>query len=83
MGGLGVCGASWVWQSSISSNEPLQRESFSMADLSAGIKFEGRVHDLVKLEAGFSMFHINRPKHTFFNNSERFKIRLRFMTYTC
>jgi hypothetical protein len=46
-----------------------------MIDLGAGLNFGGQIHEQVKLELGASMLHINRPKHTFFDNSERLGLR--------
>lgn len=60
---------------SVPSNEPLQRETFGMVDVSAGINFSAHVLDQLQMDAGFSMLHINRPKHTFFNNTERLGFR--------
>jgi type IX secretion system PorP/SprF family membrane protein len=60
---------------SINSSEPVQRSSFSMMDVGAGLNFGGQIHEQVKLELGISMLHINRPKHSFFNNDERLGFR--------
>ncbi len=60
---------------SLSNRESLQRESFAMLDVNAGLNFGGQVHDKVKLDLGVSMLHINRPKHTFFGNDERLGFR--------
>lgn len=69
----------WVedmgFNTSLSSSEPVQRESFQMLDVSAGLHFGGQVHEQVKLDLGISMLHINRPKHTFFYNEERLGFR--------
>lgn len=56
-------------------NESYQKESFSMIDLSAGLNFGAQVHDQVKLNFGFAMLHINRPKHSFYNSTERIGFR--------
>lgn len=56
-------------------NEPLQRETFGFVDLNAGINFNAFVHEQVKLEAGFALLHINRPKHTFLGTTERLGFR--------
>ena len=57
------------------SSEPIQRNSFTMIDVSAGLNFGGQIHEQVKLDLGMSMLHINRPKHTFFDNAERLGLR--------
>lgn len=79
----------WVedqgFNTSLNSNEPVQRESFDMLDISAGLNFGGQIHEQVKLDFGVAMLHINRPKHTFFNNSERLGFRYQAnagVTYT-
>ncbi|HLP53153.1 MAG TPA: PorP/SprF family type IX secretion system membrane protein [Chitinophagales bacterium] len=55
--------------------EPLQRESFQMIDLNAGLNFAAQIHEQVKLEVGFSMLHLNRPKHSFLGTTERLGFR--------
>ena len=63
------------FSTSVASNEPLKRESFGMVDLGAGINLGAQVHNQLKLDFGFSMLHLNRPKHSFFNNGERVGFR--------
>lgn len=69
----------WVedmgFNTAVNSNEPVQRESFQMLDVSAGLHFGGQVDEKVKLDFGVSMLHINRPRHSFFNNDERLGFR--------
>jgi type IX secretion system PorP/SprF family membrane protein len=60
---------------SVNSTEPVQRNSFAMVDVGAGLNYGGQIHEQVKLELGASMLHINRPKHSFFNNDERLGFR--------
>lgn len=60
---------------SINPAEPYQRQTFGMFDLGAGIQFSAQVHKQLKLHLGFSMLHINMPKHSFYNNNERLGIR--------
>jgi len=60
---------------SINNNEPWERQSFGMADFNAGLNFSGQVHSQVKVVAGFSMLHINRPRHSFYNGAERLGFR--------
>ena len=55
--------------------EPLQRESFSMVDVNAGLQFAAQVNDFVRLQAGASVLHINRPKQSFLGTSERLGLR--------
>ncbi|MFN8285545.1 MAG: PorP/SprF family type IX secretion system membrane protein [Chitinophagales bacterium] len=55
--------------------EPLQRQSFSMVDLSAGLNMNAHVHEQVNLEFGFALLHINRPKHSFLGTTERLGFR--------
>ncbi|MES2621224.1 MAG: PorP/SprF family type IX secretion system membrane protein [Bacteroidota bacterium] len=59
----------------LNSNEPVERSSFTMIDVSAGLNFGGQIHEQVKLDLGVSMLHLNRPKHTFFENDERLGFR--------
>ncbi len=63
------------FSTNIPSNEPLKRETFSMLDVSAGLNFGAQVHEKIKLDFGFCMLHINRPKHSFLNNGERIGFR--------
>lgn len=63
------------FNTSVPSNEPLKREAFAMVDVGAGINFGAQVHSKVKLDFGFSMLHLNRPKHTFFGSTERLGFR--------
>jgi type IX secretion system PorP/SprF family membrane protein len=69
----------WVddngFNTSLSSNEPVQRQSFGMFDLGAGINFGAQISERVKLDVGFSMLHLTRPKHSFYNNDERLGFR--------
>ena len=69
----------WVqddgFNTDINSNEPFKRESFSMLDFNAGINLNAQVTNNVRLDFGFSMLHINRPKDSFYNNSERLGFR--------
>ena len=60
---------------SINPNEPFQRESFGMIDLGAGLNFGAQVSEKVKLDFGFSMLHINRPKDGFYTDGERLGFR--------
>ncbi len=62
------------------SNEPLQRESFQMIDLGAGLNFGAQIHNQVKLDFGFAMLHINRPKHSFLGTTERLGLRYQAST---
>jgi type IX secretion system PorP/SprF family membrane protein len=66
-------------------NEPLQRESFQMVDLNAGINLGAQIHNQVKLDFGFAMMHLNRPKHSFLGTTERLGLRYQAnfgITYT-
>jgi type IX secretion system PorP/SprF family membrane protein len=69
----------WVenegFNTNISSNEPIQRQSFGMFDFNAGINFGGQVTRALKINAGFSMLHINRPKDNFYADAERLGFR--------
>ena len=69
----------WVedmgFNTAVNSNEPVQRESFQMLDVNAGLHFGGQVHEQVKLDLGISMMHLNRPRHSFFNNNEQLGFR--------
>jgi len=70
---------------SLPNNEPVQRESFQMLDLSAGVSFSAQVHNQIKLEFGFSMLHLTRPKHSFLGTTERLGFRYQAssgITYT-
>ena len=60
---------------SLPNNEPVQRENFQMLDLGAGINLGAHVHDQVKLDFGFSMLHLTRPKHSFLGTTERLGLR--------
>jgi type IX secretion system PorP/SprF family membrane protein len=60
---------------SLNSSEPWKKESFGLADFNAGINFGAQVSDMVKLDFGFSMLHLNRPKHSFYGNNERLGLR--------
>lgn len=62
----------------INPNEPINRENFSMIDMSLGLNFGFRVHKQVLLNGGLSVLHINRPRHSFYNSSE--KLGLRYTT---
>jgi type IX secretion system PorP/SprF family membrane protein len=59
----------------LNSSESPQRDYFAMLDIGAGLNFGGQIHEQIKLELGASMLHINRPKHSFFNNEERLGFR--------
>jgi type IX secretion system PorP/SprF family membrane protein len=69
----------WVqddgFNTSLPNSEPVQQESFQMIDLTAGINFAAQVHNQVKLDFGFSMLHLNRPKHSFLGTTERLGLR--------
>ncbi len=65
---------------SLPNNEPVQRESFQMIDLAAGLNFGAQVHDQVKLDFGFSMLHLTRPKHSFLGTTERLGLRYQAST---
>lgn len=69
----------WVddngFNTSLPTNEPLQTENFQMVDVSAGIDFSAQVHQQIKFNVGFSMLHLNRPKHTFLGTTERLGFR--------
>jgi len=60
---------------SLNSGEPIQRTSFGMADLGAGIHFGAQVHERVKLDFGLSMLHINRPGDSFYDDGARLGFR--------
>lgn len=60
---------------SLPNNEPLQRESFQMVDLGAGLNFGAQIHNQVKLDFGFAMLHLTRPKHSFLGTTERLGLR--------
>jgi type IX secretion system PorP/SprF family membrane protein len=60
---------------SIDPGEPWKKQSFGMFDMNAGLNFGAQVSDMVKLDFGFSMLHINRPKHSFYNQNERLGLR--------
>lgn len=60
---------------SVLNYEPLQRESFGMLDLNAGLHFRAQVHDQVRIQAGVAALHLTRPKHTFLGTTERLGIR--------
>ena len=79
----------WVqddgFNTSLPNSEPVQRESFQMLDLGAGINFAAQIHNKVKLDVGFSMLHLTRPKHSFLGNTERLGLRYQAsagVTYT-
>ncbi|MCS6934102.1 MAG: PorP/SprF family type IX secretion system membrane protein [Chitinophagales bacterium] len=59
----------------INSQEPLKTENFSMGDLQAGLHLSAHILNLVRLDAGFAMLHINRPRHTFLGTDERLGYR--------
>ncbi|HWB63316.1 MAG TPA: PorP/SprF family type IX secretion system membrane protein [Chitinophagales bacterium] len=59
----------------VNSNENFQRQSFGMFDLGAGLNVGAQVTDKAKLDVGFSMLHINRPKDAFYNDAERLGFR--------
>jgi type IX secretion system PorP/SprF family membrane protein len=69
----------WVedegFNTSLNNNEPIVREQFNMWDLNAGLNFGAQISDAVKLDVGFSLLHINRPKHSFFDANERLGFR--------
>lgn len=69
----------WVeddgFNTSINSHEPWETQNFSLVDLGAGLNFSGQIHEQVRIKAGFTMLHINRPKHSFYNGSERLGFR--------
>lgn len=69
----------WVenegFNTNINSNEPIQRQSFGMFDLGAGINFGGQITQALKLNVGFSMLHINRPMDNFYADAERLGFR--------
>lgn len=71
----------WVddvgFNTGINPQEPWQRDNFGYFDLGAGIHFGAQVHKAFKLLTGFSMLHINRPKHSFLGTDERLGIRYR------
>lgn len=59
----------------IDPNEPWKKESFGMWDMNAGLNFGAQVSDMVRLDVGFSMLHLNRPRHSFYNQNERLGFR--------
>ncbi len=69
----------WVddvgFNTALNPNEPIQRFSYSTFDLGAGLNFNAQVSDRVKLDAGFSMLHINRPSGSFYNENEHIGYR--------
>lgn len=58
-----------------SNYEPLQRESFSMIDVNAGLNFRAQINDFVSVQAGAAVLHINRPKQSFLSTDERLGLR--------
>lgn len=69
----------------INPNEPFKRESYGMWDLGAGLNMGAQVHNQVKLDFGFSMLHINRPKDSFYGSNDRIDFRYQAtagVTYT-
>lgn len=60
---------------SIPNGEPLQTQNFSMVDVHAGLQFTAHVINELKLEAGFAMLHLNRPRHSFLGSTERLGLR--------
>jgi type IX secretion system PorP/SprF family membrane protein len=69
----------WVenegFNTNINSNEPIQRQSFGMFDLGAGLNFSAQVTQAFKFSVGFSMLHINRPMDNFYADAERLGFR--------
>ncbi|MDB5284479.1 MAG: hypothetical protein JWO06_3554 [Bacteroidota bacterium] len=69
----------WVedmgFNKTLNPGEPFKRESFGMFDLGAGLNFGAQVHEQVKLDFGFSLLHINRPKDSFYDDGERLGFR--------
>jgi type IX secretion system PorP/SprF family membrane protein len=69
----------WVedegFNTSNNSQETFNTRTFGMFDIGAGLHFAGQVHEKVKINAGFAMLHINRPKHTFMGTDERLGFR--------
>jgi type IX secretion system PorP/SprF family membrane protein len=59
----------------IDPNEPWKKESFGMWDMNAGLNFGAQVSDMVRLDVGFSILHLNRPRHSFYNQNERLGFR--------
>lgn len=79
----------WVddngFNTSLPNNEPLQTENFQMIDVSAGVNFSAQIHEQVKFDVGFTMLHLNRPKHSFLGTNERLGFRYQAsggITYT-
>jgi type IX secretion system PorP/SprF family membrane protein len=60
---------------SIDPTEPYTREAFGMIDLGTGVSFGAQVHKQTKLNFGVSVLHLNRPKHSFYNSTDRLGIR--------
>jgi type IX secretion system PorP/SprF family membrane protein len=69
----------WVedegFNTALQNNEPIVREQFALWDLNAGLNFGAKISEAVKLDVGFSLLHINRPKHSFFDVNERLGFR--------
>ncbi len=69
----------WVenegFNTNINSNEPIQRQSFGMFDLAAGLNMGAQITQAFKLSVGFSMLHINRPLDNFYADGERLGFR--------
>jgi type IX secretion system PorP/SprF family membrane protein len=60
---------------SINPNEPVLRENFGYLDLGAGLYVGAQVLNKLKLEAGFSMLHINQPNDGFYADNEHLGFR--------
>jgi type IX secretion system PorP/SprF family membrane protein len=60
---------------SIDPAEPWKKQSFGLFDMNAGLNFGAQISDMVRLDVGFSMLHLNRPKHSFYNQNERLGLR--------
>ncbi len=69
----------WVdeegFNTNINPNEPIVRQSFGMFDLAAGINMAAQITGRFKLDVGFSMLHINRPRDNFYADAERLGFR--------
>ncbi|MDF2437876.1 MAG: hypothetical protein K0Q95_2252 [Bacteroidota bacterium] len=55
---------------SIASGENFSKTRITYLDLGGGVAYLWRKNNRMKVNAGFSAFHLNRPKQSFFNNDE-------------
>ena len=65
----------------IENGENFSRNNYSYIDVSAGIHWFLQMEDQLIFNAGFSAFHLNQPKLSYFDNEDVY-LNTRFVVYT-